>query len=110
MFNGLPEVKAYDDIGPVQVDCYLDESEVVCLSRLRTEACRMGADIVYNIPKKASRPVERGMMYRAQLAHTRDAKKQDDTPAPADAGNGPVEPLLPARAPAAPPATDGSAP
>lgn len=110
MFNGLPEVKVYDDIGMVQVDCYLDESEVVCLSRLRTEACRMGADIVYNIPKKAARPVERGMMYRAQLAHTRAAKKEDETQAPADAGSGPVEPLLPGRVPTAPPATDGGAP
>ena len=35
IYNGLPEVKAYDDIGMVQADCYLDESEVVCLSRLR---------------------------------------------------------------------------
>ena len=111
MFNGLPEVKVYDDIGPVQVDCYLDESEVVCLSRLRTEACRMGGDIVYNIPKKASRPVERGMMYRAQVAHTRDAKKPDEAPAPADAGSGPVEPLTPAPAAAAAPApADGGAP
>src|SRR5690349_24751676 len=69
MYNGLPEVKLYDDIGMVQVDCYLDESEVVCLSRLRTEACRMGGDIVYNVPKKAARPVERGMVYRAKVAH-----------------------------------------
>ena len=58
-----------------QVDCYLDESEVACLGRLRTEACRMGGDIVYNVPKKALRPVERGMVYRAQVAHTREAKK-----------------------------------
>ena len=48
--------KVWDDIGIVQVDCYLDESEVACLSRLRTEACRMGGDIVYNVPKKALRP------------------------------------------------------
>lgn len=112
MFNGLPEVKVYDDLGMVQVDCYLDESEVVCLSRLRTEACRMGADIVYNIPKKAARPVERGMVYRAQAAHTRDIKKQDDTPAPVDAGSGPFEPLTPTGGGPLPkaPAPDGGAP
>lgn len=100
IFNGLPEVKVWDDIGLLQVDCYLDESEVACLNRMRTEACRMGGDIVYNVPKKALRPIERGMLYRVQVAHTREAKKVDDTPAPAspDAGAGPVEPLLPAAA------------
>jgi hypothetical protein len=110
IYNGLPELKVWDDIGIAQVDCYLDESEVACLSRLHTEACRMGGDIIYNVPKKALRPIERGMIYRAQVAHTRQAKKADETPAPAasDAGAGPVEPLLPA--PAAPPqlpAADG---
>ena len=53
----------------------------------------MGGDIVYNVPKKALRPVERGMIYRAQVAHTREAKKQDDASAPSEAGTGPVEPL-----------------
>jgi hypothetical protein len=111
IYNGLPEVKAYDDIGMVQADCYLDESEVVCLSRLRTEACRMGGDIVYNLPKKASRPVERGMVYRAQVAHTRDAKKQDDASVPSATSTAPVEPLLAAPGVVPKPASaDGGAP
>jgi len=113
IYNGLPEVKLYDDIGMVQADCYLDESEVVCLSRLRTEACRMGGDIVYNVPKKAARPVERGMVYRAKVAHTRAAKKQDDAGAPAEPSSGLVEPLQTAPAPTgapAPAAADGGAP
>ena len=55
-----------------EVGCYLDESEITCLGRLRTEACRMGGDIIYNVPKKALRPVERGMVYRAHgRAHAR---------------------------------------
>src|SRR5262245_4995381 len=111
MYNGLPQVKVWDDIGPAEVGCYLDESEIACLSRLRTEACRMGGDIIYNVPKKAMRPLERGMIYRAMVAHTRDAKKSDEAPAPVDAGSGAVEPLLPPTAAAAvaptPAATDG---
>jgi hypothetical protein len=111
IYNGLPDIKLYDDIGIAQVDCYLDESEITCLGRLRTEACRMGGDIVYNMPKKALRPVERGMVYRAQVAHTRAAKKPDDAPAPAPAAGAPVEPLLPASG-AVPiaPAVDGGTP
>jgi hypothetical protein len=108
VYNGVPEVKVYDDIGIAQVDCYLDESEIACLSRLRVEACRMGGDILYNVPKKAMRPVERGMIYRAQVAHSRDAKKADEAPAPADAGSGPVEPLQQAApAPVRAPGADG---
>jgi hypothetical protein len=57
----------------------------------------MGGDLLYNVPKKAARPVERGMIYRAQVAHTRDVKTADDAPPPppppADAGSAPVEPL-----------------
>jgi hypothetical protein len=106
MHRGLPEVAAWDDIGIARVDCYLDESEIACLGRLKTEACRMGGDILYDVPVKASRPVERGMIYRARVAHTRPARNKDEAAAAADAGSGPVVPL-PAPPPpiAAPPAT-----
>lgn len=95
----------WDDIGPVQVDCYIDEGEIACLGRLRTEACRMGGDIIYDVPKKAFRPVERGMVYRAKVAHTRETKKKEKEEGPApDAGSGPVEPLpIAAPVPAPPP-------
>ena len=103
VYNSLP-TGAWNDIGVAEVGCYLDESEIACLGRLRTEACRMGGDIIYNVPKRALRPVERGMIYRAQVAHTRDAKKTDDGPAPSpDAGSGPIEPLPSAAPVAAPP-------
>jgi hypothetical protein len=91
IYHQLPN-GAWDDIGPVEVDCYIDEGEIVCLGRLRTAACKMGGDIIYNVPKKALRPVERGMVYRAIVAHTREKKKQDEGPA-IDAGSGPIEPL-----------------
>ncbi len=90
--HGLPDVPVWDDIGVARVDCYLDESEIACLGRLHTEACRMGGDILYDVPAKASRPVERGMVYRAKVAHTRGAQKKEEGP-PADAGSGPIVPL-----------------
>lgn len=118
--HGLPDVPAWDDLGVARVDCYLDESEIACLGRLRAEACRMGGDILYDVPAKAMRPVERGMVYRAKVAHTRGAKKKDDGPAP-ESASGPVVPLgsagesppaaaPPARAaPAAPPPSPDAA-
>ena len=96
VYNGLPP-GAWDDIGLVEVGCYLDESEIACLGRLRTEACRMGGDTIYNMPKKALRPVERGMIYRAMVAHSRNPKTHDEAaaaPGAPDAGSGPVM-LLP---------------
>jgi hypothetical protein len=92
--HGLPDVPVWDDLGVARVDCYLDESEIACLGRLRTEACRMGGDILYDVPAKAARPTERGMVYHAKVAHTRPAQKQkmEEGP-PADAGSGPVVPL-----------------
>jgi hypothetical protein len=109
IYGGLPTAGPWDDIGLAQVDCYLDDSEITCLGRLHTEACRMGGDIIYNVPAKALRPVERGMIYRAQVAHTRAAKKPDEpaAAAPPETANEPVVPLPNADAGVAPPAAGG---
>ena len=96
----MPELTTWDDLGVVEVGCYLDESEVICLHRLRAEACRMGGDIIYNVPKRALRPLERAMVYRGMVGHTREepprpaADKHTEAP-PSDAGSGPVIPLAP---------------
>jgi hypothetical protein len=96
IYNGLPN-GAWDDIGPTEVGCYLDEADSICLSRLRAEACYKGGDILYNVPRKAMRPMERAKVFRAMVAHTREGTKTaaDDAPAPsdADAGSGPIVPL-----------------
>src|SRR5262245_60308728 len=105
LYRGLP-AGAWDDIGLAEVGCYLDESEIACLGRLRTEACRMGGDIIYNVPKSALRPIERGMVYRAMVAHTRDAKTHDEAPAAPespDAGAGTIMLLPKASEPTPPP-------
>jgi hypothetical protein len=105
VYHGLP-TGPWDDIGVAEVGCYIDESEAFCLARLRNEACRMGGDIIYNVPRKPLRPMERAKIYRAVVAHSKDAKQaSEDAPEPADAGSGPVVPLPksePAPAPAAP--------
>jgi hypothetical protein len=93
IYNNLPN-GPWDDIGPAEVGCYLDEAENTCLGRLKVEACRMGGDIIYNVPKKAARPMERGKIYRGMVAHSKDAKTAaEDAPEPADAGSGPITPL-----------------
>ncbi len=115
----MPEAVIWDDIGPLEVGCYLDEGESICLSRLRTEACKMGGDMIYAVPKRAFRPTERAMVYRGVVAHSREMPKEkeaDDKPAEAqavDAGSGgPIVPLAPAAGSGGPivplpPATEG---
>ncbi len=115
IFNGpAPDVKQWDDLGIARVDCPLDLGRLQCRQRLREEACRMGGDLLYDVPKKPARPSEQGMVYMGHVAHTKigDAGTVDETTADADeqaAGAGidrtlPVEPLVPAPAqtPAAP--------
>ena len=89
----------WDDIGVAEAACYLDESEVACLHRLRVEACRMGGDIVYAIPRRAFRPAERAMVIRAMVAHTlaspaaKEKEKAESALPPPAASNEPIVPL-----------------
>jgi hypothetical protein len=97
-YSPVPEVKEWDDLGMASVDCYLDIGAVQCLARLRQEACRMGGDLLYDVPKKALRPTDQGMSYRGHVAHTRqkpeDKAADDDKEQPPES-SGPVEPVEP---------------
>jgi hypothetical protein len=101
-----PEVKEWDDIGVAHVDCYLDVGAVQCLQRLKMEGCRLGGDMIYDVPKKPLRPTDQGMVYTGHVAHTRLKPNEVDKDEGADGGGGeeptfatgPVQPLAPAAA------------
>ena len=65
---------------------------MACLHRLHVEACRMGGDILYNLPRRAW-PNEREMRVRAQVAHTRAGAAEKPEAPPAAASNEPVVPI-----------------
>ena len=67
-----PDVKEWDDLGVAHVDCPLDVGSLQCLRKLRMDACRMGGDILYDVPKKPLRPTEQGMVYTGHVAHTKE--------------------------------------
>ncbi len=110
-----PEVKEWDDLGLAHVDCPLDVGSVQCLKKLRMEACRMGGDLLYDVPKKPQRPTEQGMVYAGHVAHTKErvvdgGRDNDDggTVEPDQTegqSSGPVEPVEPISpiSPTAPP-------
>jgi hypothetical protein len=123
VFHGeKPEVAYWDDLGIANVICHIDDGEATCMGRLRAEACRMGGDIMYDLPRKPLRPKDEAMVFRARIAHTRPAPVREkvavpDEPPPASAEEsaGPVVPLtgsgvpLPLMAPA-PAGSAGPAP
>ena len=96
-----PGVKEWDDLGIARVECPLDVGRVQCMAQLREEACRMGGDLLYDVPRKGSRPGEQAMVFMGHVAHPRlsDAGEPAAGEA-ADAGaestfdtTSPVEPL-----------------
>jgi hypothetical protein len=102
----VPDVKEWDDLGMAHVECQLDVGGVQCLRRLREEACRMGGDLLYDVPKKPMRPTEQGMVYAGHVAHTKEraddggSKDSDDAGAgegdqPEGQSSGPVQPVEP---------------
>ena len=104
-----PGVKEWDDLGIAHVDCPLDVGSVQCLRRLQLDACRMGGDILYDVPKKPLRPTEQGMVYTGHVAHTKerveDAGKDNDDAGVAEVdhqeeqSSGPVQPVEPIATP-----------
>jgi hypothetical protein len=111
--EGAPGVAAWEDLGVAHVDCPLDVGRVQCLKKLREEACRMGGDILYDVPKKPMRPTDQGMVYAGHVAHSKvkpeEADQDDEAAAGTEAespsfdASGPVEPIVPAT----PPVRDG---
>lgn len=103
--SAAPGVKEWDDLGVAHVDCPLDLGAVQCLKKLREEACRMGGDILYDVPKKPMRPTDQGMVYAGHVAHSKvkpeEAGKDDEGDAksfdegPSSEASGPVQPIVP---------------
>jgi hypothetical protein len=112
-----PDVKEWDDLGIAHVDCPLDVGSLQCLRRLRMDACRMGGDLLYDVPKKPLRPTEQGMVYTGHVAHTKerpeDTGKDNDDAGTGELdqqdapGAGPVQPVEPIASPP-PPEPSGS--
>ena len=118
-YTAVPGVPAWDDLGIVEIACHISDPAAECLRRLRNEACQMGGDIIYNVPRQPLRPRDQVLVYRGQVAHSRagvPSIKADDAdmppPASAEESAGPVVPLpsehVVAPTPAPPPSRSDS--
>jgi len=111
--TAVPPAAVWDDLGIAEIACHVSSSRAQCLQLLKAEGCRMGGDMIYNIPREPLRPQDQVMVYRGQVAHTLPGKphKESDEldlppPASKEEANGPVVPLTGRAAPGpTPPAT-----
>jgi len=121
--TAVPGAEVWDDLGIAEVGCHVSLPMGQCLAMLKAEGCRLGGDMLYNVPRTPLRPSDQVMVLRGQVAHTRSgkaAKRQDDEdlPPPASAAEqaqpvvpltGAVDPAAAATAPSLPGAPDPTA-
>ena len=117
----VPGVVAWDDLGVAEAYCNVGGAVADCMRSLKAEACRMGGDLLYNVPRTPRRPRYHVMQLIGQVAHTRSRgaagsehpdekppEKHDDAPPPASAEEAaaPVVPLPSAERPGDPAVDD----
>jgi hypothetical protein len=109
--TAVPEVATWDDLGVAEATCHIGGPLAECLRLLKADACRLGGDILYNVPRKPFRPRDQLMQLRGQVAHTRgpgatggehgahedeNSRQTDDgapPPATPEEAGGPIVPL-----------------
>jgi hypothetical protein len=121
--TAVPGAQAWDDLGIAEVGCHVSLPMGQCLAMLKAEGCRLGGDMLYNVPRSPLRPSDQVMVLRGQVAHTRSGKAargetEDELPPPASAAEqaqpivpltGAVDPAAAAQVPTLPHAPDPTA-
>jgi hypothetical protein len=119
--TAVPDVPAWDDLGIAEAGCHVSLSLSQCMQNLKAEACRLGGDLLYNVPLKPLRPTDQVMLFRGQVAHTRKglperhthhddddeggakaAHEPETEPPPAASPEESGQPVVPLTGPAAP--------
>ncbi len=74
LFRGKVVSLTYDDIGRVVSICGIDISPESCLKELKNQTCKLGGDIVYDVPEEPLKPSPDKIKFTGRVAHTRQAK------------------------------------
>jgi|GEM_PF-2007832 len=73
LFRGKVAGIAYDDVGRIDAICGTDIGETACLDELRNQACKLGGDLVYDVPDEPQKPSPDKVRFTGRVAHTRVA-------------------------------------
>jgi hypothetical protein len=71
MFHGKIAGIRYDDIGRVDALCGTDIPVSECLKELRNQTCKLGGDLVYDVPDEPLKPSPDKILFVGRVAHTR---------------------------------------
>ncbi|HMI83868.1 MAG TPA: hypothetical protein VK550_07220 [Polyangiaceae bacterium] len=80
VFRGKVAGITYDDIGHVDSICGSDLGPEACLAELKNQTCKLGGDIVYDVPDEPNQPSPDKISYTGRVAHTRTAGRGPDQP------------------------------
>ena len=73
LFRGKIKSIPYDDIGRVDAICGNDIGLEECLKELKNQTCKLGGDLVYDVPDEPSKPSPDKVRFTGRVAHTRAA-------------------------------------
>jgi len=71
MFHGKVAGTAYDDIGRVDAICGNDLGLDACMTELKNQACKLGGDVIYDVPYEPEKPSPDKVRLTARVAHSR---------------------------------------
>ncbi len=112
-YTAVPAATVWDDLGIAEIACHVSSPITECLRLLRAEGCRLGGDMIYNVPRSPLRPNDQVMVFRGQVAHTRAGRppptrgEDPELPPPASAAEA-AGPVVPLTGPAAPKPPSGA--
>jgi hypothetical protein len=67
---------AFEDIGRVDAICSTDIHYEDCLAELKNQACKLGGDILYDVPDEPDHPSPDKNRLTGRVAHSRAGKKK----------------------------------
>ena len=74
LFRGKVAGFEYDNIGQVDAICGNDVSVEECLKEIKNQTCKLGGDIVYDVPLDPEKPSPDKVRFTGRAAHTRAPK------------------------------------
>jgi hypothetical protein len=76
MFHGKVPGVLYDDIGHVDSICSIDMAGNPCIVELKNQACKLGGDLLYDVPYEAEKPSPDKVRFTGRVAHSRPSSNK----------------------------------
>lgn len=67
----VPPSVGFDKIGGADVICAMGVSDADCARTLKDEACKLGGDMIYDIPAEPTHPAPDKVKWAVRVGHTK---------------------------------------